>query len=658
MTGDGSEKEIPFDLHSELDSLRAGAAAGNPKSPSSELFRHLVARSPSYITLVDLDGKILFINRVRPGVLYEKVIGFSVYDFGPAEHRETLRACVAEVVSTGNAGSCETEVHLSDGRVASFETHVAPIVAGDDLVAFAFVSHDITPRKRALRALRRTEEKVRMAVDAAGVGLWSWDPRSDRVEWEDGLLAIFGLREKGAPRTREEYLALVHPDDRERVAERIARGGADGHWENEHRIVRPDGTVRSVMTKAMVLHDAAEGGDVALGAVIDVTEHRHRDEQLRQAQKLEAVGQLTAGIAHNFNNLLMGVLPNLELALEQAPPAIQSMLNEAAQAAKRAADLVRQLTTYAGRNRPSERRVEVLGLLAERTLALCRTTFDRRITFETHYESAARAEIDPAQIEQGVLNLLINARDALADVGGRAPRLRIDVDVVSPGAPELARDHHAAPGASYARIRVADNGIGMDAATLARIYEPFFTTKPVGEGTGLGLATTYSIVRENGGWMTCESKPGVGTTFSILFRCAERPRIEEPARSPDAGTMGGYETVLVVDDEAAIRDVVTLMLEAAGYTVKAAASGQAAIDLLLDAGEASAVALVLLDVSMPGIPYAELRRRLRELAPRARVMYFTGYSFETTELDDVVIEKPVTAARLLRVVRQTLDRRG
>ena len=425
-----------------------------------------------------------------------------------------------------------------------------------------------------------------------------------------------------------------------------ARGAAAGRWEDEYRIVRSDGAVRWVMAKGTVL------GEIVLGAVIDVTERRQRDEQLRQTQKLEAVGQLTAGIAHNFNNMLMGMLSSLELAARRAPPELESPLQGAEQSAQRAAHLVRQLMTFAGRNRPTTRSVESIDLLVERAVAFCRTTFDRRIAFDTDYEASARARVDPAQVEQALLNTLINARDALAGI--EAPRVAVRVDVVSAGAPEL----EGRPG-DHVRVRVTDNGVGMDATTATRIFEPFFTTKPLGKGTGLGLATTRAIAIEHGGFVSCDTVPRQGTTFSLYL-----PRVSAAVDEPRTGTnelgvgVRGTETILVVDDEASIRHVVSLMLSSAGFTAKVASSGEEALELLGDARLASGVALVLLDVSMPGISGLALRRRVRELAPRARVVYFTGYAFEAFDSDDAVLEKPATESRILGTIREVLDRPG
>jgi signal transduction histidine kinase/CheY-like chemotaxis protein len=441
---------------------------------------------------------------------------------------------------------------------------------------------------------------------------------------------------------------MIHPDDRDRAIAVAEAGIQHGSWDGEHRIIRPDGAVRWITTKGTVTR--REGRTLALGAIVDVTERRHRDEQLRQTQKLEAVGQLTAGIAHNFNNILMSLLANLELAADAAPPDIEPLLASARHSATRATDLVRQLVTFAGRNQPTARRVQSIGALVERTVAFCRPTFDRRIAIEGTYDSRARASVNAAQIEQAVLNLLINARDAVTDPRVDEPCITVEVAIVPDGAVELARHR-----GDHVRIRVRDNGIGMDAATVTRIFEPFFTTKAFDKGTGLGLATTQSILRDHGGTIACDSEPGSGATFSLYLVKDDSPA--EPANAPALPQLPrGTETVLVVDDEAQIRTVVARMLRSAGYTARLAATGQEALAILSDPHVASEVALMLLDVSMPGLSGRELRRRLGELAPQARVVYFTGYAYAAIDPDDSVLQKPITVQRLLGTIRETLDR--
>ncbi|HEY6459679.1 MAG TPA: ATP-binding protein, partial [Polyangiaceae bacterium] len=266
--------------------------------------------------------------------------------------------------------------------------------------------------------------------------------------------------------------------------------------------------------------------------------------------------------------------------------------------------------------------------------------------------AGAVASLDTNQFEQAVLNLLINARDALADANATTPTVRIEVDVVREGVAEL----EGRPG-DWVRVRVEDNGIGMAAETVQRIYEPFFTTKDVGKGTGLGLATTHGIVREHGGFIVCQSEPGRGTRFSMYFPVSQ----EAAAPSPPNGTATPAASskarprgkVLVVDDEAGVRRVVAMTLEDAGFEVTTASSGDDAVRLLGDPDVAPGVALVLLDVSMPGLAGAELRARIDDLAPHARVVYLTGYAYEAAD-GDVVLEKPLSEHRLVSALEAVL----
>jgi PAS domain S-box-containing protein len=607
----------------------------------------LVENSLDGLLVIDSDHRYTLWNPAMErfaGKRADEVLGKRVFDVFPFLREHGLDVAL-ERAFAGESVSADAVPHvLPDGSRRYYDRLYLPLRGPDGAILGVLgIVRDATARRNAQDALRASEEHLRVAVETSGIGLWSWNIRTDEVAWEAPLCAIFGFPAGGGPVGRAGFLALVHPDDRANVADVIARGVEAGRWEDEYRIFRSDGALRRVMANGTVL------GDLVLGAVIDVTERRQRDEQLRQAQKLEAVGQLTAGIAHNFNNMLMGMLSNLELAAQRAPVELRPFLHDAEESAHRAAHLVRQLMTYAGRNRPTARSVESVGALVERMIAFCRTTFDQRIAFDTHCDASARARVDPVQIEQALLNLLINARDALADAGGDAPRVIVGVDIVPAGSREL--DGRLG---DYVRVRVGDNGVGMGAATASRIFEPFFTTKPVGKGTGLGLATTRAIVIEHGGFVTCDSAPQKGATF-FLYLPREAAAAVEPRGVIEKLSVRGTETILVVDDEAPIRHVVSLMLTGAGFTAKVAGSGKEALELLA-AGLASTVSLVLLDVSMPGMSGPELRIRIRELAPQARVIYFTGHAFDAADAEDSVLEKPTTEQRLLGAVRDALDR--
>jgi two-component system cell cycle sensor histidine kinase/response regulator CckA len=605
----------------------------------------LVQNSVDGLAAVDREYRYMLWNRAMEqfaGKRADEVLGRSAFEVFPFLREIGLDVAIDRALAGEAVAAEAVPNHLPDGSRRYYDRFYLPLRDNDAaIIGVLAIVRDVTARQKAEDALRANEEQLRLAVEAAGLGLWSWDMRTGAVKWEEPMCALFGLPAGSAPTDCEQYLAMIHPDDRERSTERILRGIAAGHWDDEYRIVRPDGTVRWAFAKGSVV------GDVALGAALDVTARREREEQLRQAQKLEAVGQLTAGIAHNFNNMLMGMLANLESAVRRAPPDLEPLLRDAEQSARRAAHLVRQLMTYAGRNAPALRGVESVAALVERTVALCRTTFDQRIVFDARYDGFARARVDSAQFEQALLNVLINARDALADV--EAPRITVSVDIVLEGAAELGPRT-----GDYVRVQVGDNGTGVDAAMADRIFEPFFTTKPMGKGTGLGLATTRAIVVEHGGFLTCDSAPRQGAKFSLYFpresRAADTPR---PLAAPVS--VSGTETVLVVDDEALIRRAVQKMLTRAGFKAKLAGSGDEALRLLTDADVVSELALVILDVSMPGMSGPELRNHIRVLAPRVRILYFSGYAFEAHDVGDAVLEKPATEAQFLSKVREVLD---
>jgi PAS domain S-box-containing protein len=520
--------------------------------------------------------------------------------------------------------------------------------ASGEIAGVIAIVRDATARFAAQEALRTTETKLLMAAEAAGIGLWSWDPTTDVVTWEDTMCGLYGRAPGDVPKNRDEYLALIHPDDRDLSRQRIARGRMEGHWEHEYRIVRPDGAMRWLASRTRLVH--TERGDLVLGAVFDVTQRREIEERNRAKQRLEVVGQLTAGIAHNFNNLLMGIIPALELALKSAPAELQSLLRVAGQSAQRAADVVRELMTYAARDRSGRRCNEPIGPLVNRVAGFCRTTLDRRVSLDVRSHDTNTAYVEPSQIEQAVLNLLINARDALDEVEV-APTIQVTVQTVPSGAPELE-----ARAGDWIAIRVADNGVGMNPATVQRMYEPFFTTKSVGKGTGLGLATTQAIVRDHDGFITCRSTAGQGTVFTLYLprSLGPLPHVAVDGDASNALQRRPLEAVvLVVDDEDSIRSILRRVLESEGFVAETAASGDEALARIADPSKAK-VDVVLLDVSMPGMSGPETRRRLTERAPNLPVIFLTGYSYESPT-HDRVLEKPLAQGTLTACLRDVLS---
>ncbi len=624
----------------------------------SSLADAVVQSSLDGFAVIDREGRYTLWNRAMErfaGKTAAEVLGRVAFEVFPFLRDHGLDVAVERALA-GETVATEGVEHVEpDGTRRVYDRLYLPLRQGGEVTGVIAIIRDATARHAAQDALRRTEAMLLMAAEAAGIGLWTWDPATDTVIWDDTMCRLYSLPPGGAPRGREAYLALMHPDDREPARQRIAQGVGLGHWEHEYRVLRPDGSVRWIAARARIIR--SERGGMALGAVFDVTERKEMEERQRASQRLEVVGHLTAGIAHNFNNMLMGMLPNLEMAALRAPPELAPLLRDAEQAGHRAAEVVRQLLTYAGRNQPAVRRVEPVGLLVGRTVAFCRTTFDRRIHVEFRCHDGAAAALDASQVEQAVLNLLINARDALEEGAPASPQITVEVESVAPGAPEL----EGRPG-DWVAIRVGDNGIGMDEATVQRIFEPFFTTKPAGRGTGLGLATTQGIVREHGGFLACRSARGRGTTFTLYLPSSPlgRASAEQAARSAGAATPDAAPqpaTVLVVDDDDRVRTATVRILEVHGFEVKTAASGDEALAIMKDPGRASGVRLVLLDVSMPGLSGPETREKLRAIAPRVPVVFLSGYAFDP-ELGDVFLQKPVTGSELVLRLREILRAAG
>ena len=409
-----------------------------------------------------------------------------------------------------------------------------------------------------------------------------------------------------------------------------------------------------------------EGGNVVEVVVTfqDITERKRcaaRTEQLQaqllQSQKMEAVGRLAGGVAHDFNNLLTSITGNISLVRDthHDDAALQGSLEEAAAAATRAADLTRQLLAFSRKQQITQRPVDLGGLLQGLARMLRRLIGeDIAIEIETTGPSCC-VNVDPGQIEQVIVNLAVNARDAMPEGGRLSFHLGADQQVLDP-----ERTGEILDPERYIFLTVKDTGVGIPPEDLKRIFEPFFTTKPQGEGTGLGLSTAYGILRQHGGGIAVDSTPGVGTSFTIHL-----PRIEgRPDAAPRPGAFesfpGGDETILVVEDEELVRRVIERILGRLGYRLLLAADGEKA--LILSRNHLEPIDLLLTDIVMPGINGVELAAKIRAARPDIAVLYSSGYSEEdlsrTMDLDagaTYLLPKPYSPRDLAGAVRKALD---
>ena len=285
----------------------ARAARGN-----EALLRSVLENAPDFILRVTIDGTLLFLNRLVPGLTAEAAIGRSVLDFVAPESREIVLRTLEHVARTGEPGTYECKAIGPHGSMADYHTTVGPIREGGRVVALTLIGRDVSAQKATERALRESDEKLRLAIGATGVGTWSWDLKADVVSWDEALCRIFGV--PCAPQSFDEFLALMHPDDRARVGAHVRRSAETGVYPDlEHRIVRPDGETRWLLGKATMVRDALGKMALLIGGTFDITDRKRFEEQLRHAQKMEAIGQLSAGIAHNFNNMLAVIVPSIEV---------------------------------------------------------------------------------------------------------------------------------------------------------------------------------------------------------------------------------------------------------------------------------------------------------------------------------------------------------
>ena len=506
----------------------------------------------------------------------------------------------------------------------------------------------IAERRRIEEALRRSEERGRIAAEAARMGLWSWEADGDVMILDKTSAAMLGWAPVVTRTTFRRCVEAIHPGDHPRLEEAARTFSTRGVLQDlEVRVVLPGGSNRWLLISGKRAAAGPNEPVSLIGSLFDVTERRSLEEQLRQAQKMEAIGELTAGIAHNFNNLLTAIIPSIQLARRDATGSVSDRLRDAEYAACRAAELVRELMLFARHDRSPSRTCLEVGELVQRTVSMCRATFDRTIEVELVVaDKLPTVAGDAAQLEQVFLNICLNARDALESSGKTERNIRVELDSVKGG------DEGGCGEGAFVRIRISDNGSGMPDEVRARIFEPFFTTKEVGRGTGLGLATAYAIASDHGGRLFCDSRLAVGTTFTVLLPASFETVPQNGARPEQH--LGGTETVLVIDDERLVRNAVRGILEPMGYTVHEAADGESGLALFQR--ERDGIDVVLLDVSMPGVRGATAFANIRSEAPAAKVVLFTEYlPRQAPEGARGILQKPFELEDLLRVVREVCD---
>jgi len=643
------EKELEIEITERIGAERELAR-------NEEQLAGIIGSAMDAIVSIDQSQRIVLFNAAAEKMFRipaDEAIGQPVERFIPdrfrGAHREHVEQFGKAHVTRRTMGVLGALFAIrSDGEEFPIEASISQLVT-DGKKIYTVILRDITERIRAEERLRGSEERFRSLVEQAADGIFITTPKGEYLEVNDSFCRMTGY-------PREELLRLSGVDlvvagERSRVAPEIGEITSGKHYLREWTLLRKDGTSYQVEANATVLPDGR-----LLGSVRDVTERNHLEDQLRQSQKMEAVGRLAGGIAHDFNNLLTAINGYSSLTLRKLPDEdpLRTNIDQIHSAGLRAASLTRQLLIFSRREKIHPEILHLNEIITE---------LDKMLPQMLGEDIEMAAELDPelgdiradsGQIEQIIMNLSVNARDAMPDGG----RLTFETRNLSLDRAAASAYPGIVPG-EYVMLAVADTGSGIDPAIQAKIFEPFFTTKEVGKGTGLGLSTVFGIVQQSGGGISLESEIGKGSTFRIVFpRLIGSPETgaADVIRSP-ALTWEGM-TVLIVEDDIQVREITSHFLKFFGFHVIEAEDGGAAIAIVGDPG--IRIDLLLTDVVMPRMQGYEMAQKIRAIRPDLKIVFMSGHTDERVEQSNVIntnvdfIRKPFTLDTLEQKLAQIL----
>ena len=547
--------------------------------------------------------------------------------------------------------------HVTTIFFTTFLTILAVYAAGRRLHSLnAKLEADIVERARITKALQHSEARYRSLFERNRAGVFRSTPEGRFLDCNQAFAELFGY-------TREELLKLpahvLYPGGKEERDSRLASFLKTRHVRDmEIRYLHKNGSLVWVIQNVVEVKDE-DGSDVTEGTLVDISERHSLEEKLRQSQKMEAIGRLAGGIAHDFNNLLTVIAGYSRMLMEHLKndPAAQGQIKKIEEAAERASSLTQQLLAFS-RKQVLQPKIINLNSLVENLGNLLERLIGEHIDLQTiTAPDLGQVKADAVQIEQVIMNLVLNARDAMS-AGGRLTLETGNVDLDK----SYSADHPGVSPGPYVMLAVSDTGAGMTPETQARVFEPFFTTKELGRGTGLGLSMVYGIVKQSGGHIWIYSEVGHGTTFKVYL-----PRTEEAADSssvgpPAASSIRGTETILLVEDDQALRELVQSILARCGYCVVAPTDTQQA--QIICEQRASGIHLLLTDVVMPGISGRALAQTILSRNPAAKVLFMSGYTENAIVHHGVLdtgthfIQKPFTPFLLAAKVREVLDHRA
>jgi PAS domain S-box-containing protein len=595
-----------------------------------------------------------------------ELVGKSDYEIASAATSDRHRADDCEVMKSGRPKINYEEPEMRpDGSQAWILTSKVPMFDPDgDVIGVLGTYSDITERKLIEEALRENQSRLDLALRSAQMGVWHWDLIKDKRFFDDQVCLLLGIDQAKFTGTADEFFNAVHPDDREMIKATLERAiERDMPYETEYRAVWPDGSVHNIIARAKLFRDETGQPMRLNGLAWDITEHYRAQEEkemlegkLRQAQKLEAIGTLAGGIAHDFNNILQPMIGYTEMALTKLSPSnpMRDDLEQVINASLRAKELVRQILTISRSTQEQPRTPSDISSIIKEALKLLRASLPTSTEIRQNIRSGV-VQADATQIHQVLMNLCTNAAHAMDGEG----ILEVGLSPIELSESDLADQHiiDLKPG-PHLKLSVSDTGAGMDKATLERIFDPYFTTKEVGKGSGLGLAVVHGIVKRHEGAITVRSELGKGTTFSVYIpriETADESSVETPRETPT-----GTERILLLDDEEVIVEMGIGILTRLGYKVAAETDSLHALEVF--SVRPYDFDLIITDYTMPNLSGMDFVKEVRRIRPDIPVILCTGFSEKTTpdsvkKLGIELLMKPYRLRQISDVVRKILDAR-
>jgi len=646
----GHDREAVVNERTQLQDAKARLAA-------------IVEGSEDAIIAYRLDGVITDWNQAAMrlyGYSAEEAIGHNVsfleLPIDANEYQEMLKT----IAAGGRFQQIEGFRQRRDGSPVAVVFSIFPITGEDGaIIGGSCIVHDITSRKRMEEQLRRSEERFRLLAQATKDALSDRDLRNEAMWRSDNFWEQFGYSRKEVEPDVGAWRELIHPEDRDRVVKgfqtALARH-ADSH-EVEYRFRRADDSYAVVLERTYVIYGESGEPIRALSAMTDLSDRRQLEEQFRQAQKMEAVGQLAGGVAHDFNNILMVISAYTELIHTRysSDSELQNNVAQVLNATKKAAALTYQLLAFS-RKQVLVPHIIDLNIVVEDTSKMIQRVIGEDIELNVSLSEASwHVKVDPGQIVQVLMNLAVNARDAMRDGGELSiETMNVTVDV------EAANRHPTLVPGDYVVLVVSDNGTGMTKEVQSHLFDPFFTTKELGRGTGLGLSTVYGIVKQSGGYIWVDSELGRGSTFTVYFPVVDAPLTRTTVTPPIVCTGGKGEIILLVEDDDCLRESISTYLDLNGYKVLAAANG--AEGTVIAQQHAESIRVLVTDVVLPKLSGEKLAQEVAKISPHVLTLFISGYTdrrmvdFDPESSTVAFLQKPFALRTLVEKIAEMIVR--